>query len=251
MNWLDKKEHFLQRFFEGFFRRGESVPLQPVEIAKKIAKKMVAQRTVSINNVYVPNVYLVTLNPKDFQRLSAFEKSLAVELADYLRKKAEDQNYTMVGEPRVELDLDEELSPGEIWVHARLEEEGDPGGQREGTDPDKDNTLVFPALNAASEAPSQTVYKLTVIAGLDKGRSFLVRPGKNILGRQPACDFVLTDEQVSRRHCQLEQSHDRVLVTDLGSRNGILMNGEKQERFFLNPGDSFQVGGTVLELETG
>ncbi|NLW07498.1 MAG: DUF3662 domain-containing protein [Clostridia bacterium] len=249
MDWLEKKERFLQRFFEGLFHRGKAVPLQPVEIAKKLAQKMLAQRTISVNNVYVPNVYLVNINPKDFQRLSAFEKSLATELADYLRKKAEEQNFTMVGEPRVELELDEELEPGEIWIHARMEEAR--LEENETSSPEEGNTLVFPAVDADLKAPPQTVYKLTVIAGFDKGRSFLVRPGKHTLGRQPACDFVLTDKKVSRRHCLLEQSHDRILVTDLGSRNGVLVNGEKVERAFLNPGDSFQVGSTVLKLETG
>lgn len=247
MDWLEKNEHFWQRLFDSLFRRGEGASLQPVEIAKKLAKKMVAQRTVSINNVYVPNVYLVHLSPKDFQRLSAFETSLARELADYLRKKADDQNFTMVGEPRVELEVEDELAPGELRVHARIEELQQEQSERDALDEGK--TLVFPELSDTAKLPVQSSYKITVISGPDAGRSFLIRPGKQTLGRQPSCDFVLTDEQVSRRHCQLEESHDRVLLTDLGSRNGTLVNGEKVERIFLNPGECFQVGQSVLELE--
>lgn len=250
MDWLEKKEHFLQRLFDNFFRRGENACLQPVEIAKKMAKKMTAQRTISINNVYVPNVYLVYLNPKDFQHLSAFEKPLAKELGDYISKKANDQNFTLVGSAQVELEVDDELAPGEMRIHARMEEGQQGEGAEEVLDEGRD-TLVFAPVNVPNNQPVQAAYRLIIISGPDSGRSFFIRPGKQILGRQPACDFVLTDEQVSRRHCQLEESHERILLIDLGSRNGTLVNGKKVERCFLNPGERFQVGRTVLELELG
>lgn len=247
MDLLEKNERFWQRLFDGLFRRGSSITLQPVEIAKKLARTMASQRTVSVNRVYVPNVYVVNLNPRDFERFAAFENSLARELAGYLKKKASEQNFTMVGEPRVELEVEDELAPGEVRIHARMEEEREEGkvetGKLEG------DTLVYRALDREVAVPGGPSFKLTVIEGPDAGRSFLLRPGKQILGRQPACDFILTDEQVSRRHCQLEESHDRVMVTDLGSRNGTIVNGKKVERTFLNPGDRMQVGRTVLELQ--
>ncbi|KYH32525.1 FhaA domain-containing protein [Neomoorella mulderi] len=247
MDWLEKNERFWQRLFDGLFRRGADVSLQPVEIAKKLVKTMAARRTVSVSRVYVPNVYLVNLNPKDFERLAAFENSLARELAGYLKKKAAEQNFTMVGEPRVELEVEDELAPGEVRIHARMEE-GRPEEDGE-TNHVEGDTLIYKAIDEEVDRPGRPSFKLTVIAGPDAGRTFLLRPGKQVLGRHPACDFILTDEQVSRRHCQLEESHDRVLVTDLGSRNGTLVNGKKVERAFLNPGDRMQVGRTVLELQ--
>lgn len=250
MNWLENKENFLQRLFENFFRRGEGTCLQPVEIAKTLAKKMAAQRTVSINNVYVPNVYLVSLSAKDFQHLSAFENSLARELEDYISKKANDQNFTMVGSPQVELEVDDELLLGEMRIHARMEEEQQGESKGENFDEGR-STLVFAPVNVPHNLPAQAAYKLTIISGPDSGRSFFIRSGKQTLGRQPACDFVLIDEQVSRRHCQLEEKQEKILITDLGSSNGTLVNGKKIERCFLNPGERFQVGRTVLELEIG
>ncbi|WP_406678242.1 FhaA domain-containing protein [Neomoorella carbonis] len=247
MDWLEKNERFWQRLFDSLFRRGADVPLQPVEIAKKLVKTMVARRTVSVSRVYVPNIYLVHLNPKDFERLSAFEHALASELAGYLKKKAAEQNLTMVGEPRVELEVEDELGPGEVRIHARMEEERP---QEEGNPHDEGDTLIYKAVEEGEvDRPGQPSLKLTVIAGPDAGRTFLLRPGKQVLGRQPACDFILTDEQVSRRHCHLEENHDRVLLVDLGSRNGTLVNGKRVERAFLKPGDRIQVGRTVLELQ--
>ncbi|WP_258359458.1 FhaA domain-containing protein [Moorella sulfitireducens] len=247
MDLLEKNERFWQRLFDNLFRRGADIPLQPVEIAKKLVKTMIARRTVSVSRVYVPNVYLVYLNPGDFESLSAFEHALAGELAGYLKKKAAEQNLTMVGEPRVELEVEDELAPGEVRIHARMEE-GLPG--EEEAPRVEGDTLIYRAVDTEGvDRPGRPFLKLAVIDGPDAGRTFLLQPGKHILGRQPACDFILTDEQVSRRHCQLEEVHDRVLLVDLGSRNGTLVNGKKVERAFLKPGDRMQVGRTVLELQ--
>ncbi|AOQ23572.1 hypothetical protein MTAT_11540 [Moorella thermoacetica] len=250
MDLLEKNEHFWQRLFDGLFRRGGEVALQPVEIAKKLAKVMVARRTISVNNVYVPNVYLVNLSPYDFERLSVFEHSLARELEDYISKKAAEQNYTLVGKPRVEFEVEDELTPGEMRVAARMEEEPETAsGNVAGPAAEEGDTLIYRAIEEAPGPPEEPVLKLAVLEGPDAGRTFLLQKGRQVLGRQPACDFVLTDEQVSRRHCQVEESHDRVLVTDLGSRNGTMVNGRRVERAFLKPGDRLQVGRSVLELQ--
>lgn len=247
MDWLEKNERFWQRLFDGLFRRGGEAALQPVEIAKKLAKVMASQRTVSVSHVYVPNIYLVNLNPGDLERLSAFENSLARELAAYLKKKATELNYTMVGEPRVEFEVEDEVAPGEMRIHARLEE--GPGEEAAKDGPGNGDTLIYGAIKEEVPRTGQAAFKLTVISGPDAGRTFLLQPGKQVLGRQPTCDFILTDEQVSRRHCQLEDNHDRVMLTDLGSRNGTLLNGQRVERAFIKPGDRLQVGRTTLELQ--
>lgn len=249
MDWLEKNEHFWQRLFDGLFRRGGDASLQPVEIAKKLARVMVGRRTVSVNHVYVPNVYLVNLSPVDFERLSVFEHSLARELEDYISKKAAEQNYTLVGKPRVEFEVEDELAPGEMRVAARMEEEPKRDGGNVAGAMEEGDTLIYQAVDGVSEAPEEPVFKLAVLEGPDAGRTFLLQKGRQVLGRQPACDFVLTDEQVSRRHCQVEESHDRVMVTDLGSRNGTIVNGKRVERAFLKPGDRLQVGRSVLELQ--
>jgi hypothetical protein len=140
-------------------------------------------------------------------------------------------------------------------IHARLEEEPVPAasdaggnGAGQGEQRDRGDTRIYKTVAGAS-APAAPAFKLVVIDGPDAGRSFLLGPGKRVLGRQPACDFLLTDDQVSRQHCQVEETHDRVMLTDLGSRNGTIVNGNRVERTFLHPGDRMQVGRTVLELQ--
>ncbi|MGB9660635.1 MAG: FhaA domain-containing protein [Moorellaceae bacterium] len=242
MGWLESMESLGRRFFEGLFRRDKEDRLQPVEIAKKLYQVMLAHRSVSVNRVYVPNVYLVYLPPRDYENLSMYRKALAEELAAYLRERVEAKNYTLVGNLRVEWELDEELPPGELRIHARLEEEWPAEGQ--------EDTLIYPALRNGSRSGKQAPEVcLVVIEGPDQGRSFLLHPGRQVLGRNPACEIVLTDEQVSRQHCLVEVEEDKIIVVDLGSRNGTSVNGEPIKRVLLAPGDRLQLGRTVLEVQ--
>ncbi|HBT46974.1 MAG TPA: hypothetical protein DEA73_03695 [Peptococcaceae bacterium] len=242
MNWLERAETFWRRVFEGMFQRGEGAPLQPVEVAKRLVQAMRDNRSVSVHRVYVPNIYLVYLSPRDYENLSMYKNALAEELAEYLRDQVEARNYTLVGEIRVEWEIDEELPPGELRVHARLEE--GPGEKPVG------DTLIYAGPRGKGFPSTSTgELRLLVIEGPDKGRSFVLHPGKQVLGRNPSCELFLTDEQVSRQHCQITLEDDRSILTDLGSRNGTLVNGQPVQRTLLSPGDRIKVGRTVLEVQ--
>ena len=69
------------------------------------------------------------------------------------------------------------------------------------------------------------------------------------IGRDEECDLVLEDDQVSRRHAELELSNDRIVVRDLGSRNGTFVNGKRiQEPTPLEGNEQLRVGNTVVSL---
>jgi hypothetical protein len=63
-----------------------------------------------------------------------------------------------------------------------------------------------------------------------------------VIGRMPACDLVVVDDSVSRRHAMLSREHGRVVVTDLGSTNGTYLNGRWVTRAEVRPGDRLQLG---------
>lgn len=238
---MENMENFWRRLFEGLFQRGKENQLQPVEIAKKLVQVMRANRSVSVNRVYVPNIYLVHLNLRDYEKLSMYKKALAEELAGYLRERVAARNYTLVGEVRVDWEIDEELAPGELRIHARMEEDWPRESQ--------EDTLIYPAIkNGNPEEKQGPEMRLVVIEGPDLGRSFVLHPGRQVLGRNPTCEIFLTDEQVSRQHCQIEVEADKSIVTDLGSRNGTLVNEQLVKRALLAPGDHIKVGRTVLEV---
>ncbi|MBX5483193.1 MAG: sigma 54-interacting transcriptional regulator [Myxococcaceae bacterium] len=71
-----------------------------------------------------------------------------------------------------------------------------------------------------------------------------------ILGRSPSCEIPLEDHKVSRRHAKIVVEQGQAKITDLGSRNGTVVNGERIEgEAILLPGDRVQVGDTTILFE--
>ncbi len=70
-----------------------------------------------------------------------------------------------------------------------------------------------------------------------------------LLGRHPECDVRIDSPKISRRHCCLALAYDRVLITDLGSRNGLRVNGVVVEQVQIFPGDEIAIGPLLYRLE--
>jgi pSer/pThr/pTyr-binding forkhead associated (FHA) protein len=70
-----------------------------------------------------------------------------------------------------------------------------------------------------------------------------------VVGRHRWCDVRIASLQVSRRHCRLALARDSVLVRDLGSTNGTLINGERIKEGVLRPGDELSIAHCRYRLE--
>jgi diguanylate cyclase (GGDEF)-like protein len=92
---------------------------------------------------------------------------------------------------------------------------------------------------------------LITISGPEKGEILPLRPGKLKMGRSPSADLVLRGPGISRIHAELEvDEQGGVTVQDLGSTNGIFVNGEPTKRLTLKDGDALGLGPEVtLRLE--
>ena len=87
---------------------------------------------------------------------------------------------------------------------------------------------------------------LLIIQGPDKGRRFELPDSTTLVGRDSR-QLPLTDNTVSRRHCELVPDNGEWLVRDAGSSNGTYVNGQKiQERLHLKVGDQVRVGRTLM-----
>jgi DNA-binding NtrC family response regulator len=90
---------------------------------------------------------------------------------------------------------------------------------------------------------------LMLLTGPQAGRRHEVQ-GEVLIGRSPSCTIVLDDAKVSRRHVRLLIEDAQARVTDLGSRNGTLVNGERLDsEAILLPGDRLQVGDSTVLFE--
>jgi predicted component of type VI protein secretion system len=70
-----------------------------------------------------------------------------------------------------------------------------------------------------------------------------------LVGRHPECDIRLELPKISRRHCCVALAYDRVVIRDLGSRNGVRVNGRLVDEAQLRPGDELAIGPVLYRLE--
>ena len=70
-----------------------------------------------------------------------------------------------------------------------------------------------------------------------------------LVGRHPECDVRIDLPKISRRHCCVALAYDRVLIRDLGSRNGLRVNGAVVEESLLHPGDTVAIGPLLFRVE--
>jgi pSer/pThr/pTyr-binding forkhead associated (FHA) protein len=70
-----------------------------------------------------------------------------------------------------------------------------------------------------------------------------------LVGRHPECDVRLEYPSISRRHCCLATAYDRVTLRDLGSRNGVRVNGLRVEETILRQGDELAIGAILFRVE--
>jgi predicted component of type VI protein secretion system len=70
-----------------------------------------------------------------------------------------------------------------------------------------------------------------------------------LIGRHPECDVRIDSPQVSRRHCCVAMAYDRLVIRDLGSRNGVRVNGQVVDEARLKHGDEVAIGQFLYRLE--
>src|SRR3954466_4796764 len=117
---LRQIEHKIESLFEGIFGRAFRTHVQPVELARKLAKEMDEGKTVSVSRVYVPNEYSIFLAPTDREQFSSYEDSLIDELQQYLAEHARREQYALLSSPRIVLNTDADLAVGEFGIATRI-----------------------------------------------------------------------------------------------------------------------------------
>ncbi|BAF59967.1 MAG: DUF3662 domain-containing protein [Pelotomaculum sp.] len=247
MRLFSDLEGSLEKYIEGFFKDKFGGRIQPVEIAKKLAREMRDARRVSISNIYVPNRYNVHLHPSDWENISQFASLLSGELQEYIRQKAEEKKYTLAGPPDVKFSRDETVPSGGMKVESEFGAiPSGEGGLEAGESIENTQRFVSVRDSFRMEAPAPVHGYLQVKAGPDRGKVFKLGDISMIIGRREGCDIVLNDSSVSRRHARLELHRGRYTITDLGSTNGTMVNGVRINSKALEPGDVITLGTTVF-----
>jgi hypothetical protein len=253
MGVLRSIEHRIESLVEGAFGRAFRSHVQPVELARKLTKEMDEHKTISVSRVYVPNEYVVYLSPQDRERLPP-EDALVTELADYLSEHARREGYALLSTPRVLLEQDEDLAVGEFGIATRMVQSGrQASGQPEpAPEPAAEigATRVFKAPPETAAVSADDAERLGLAHApavlLVNGERHEVTKRAVVLGRSRDCDIRLDDPNVSRRHAEVRQENGAHWIVDLGSTNGVEVNGRRVERAKLAHDDRILIGRTDI-----
>ena len=272
MSVLRAIESKIEGLFEGVFGRAFRTHVQPVELARKLAKEMDEHRSVSVSRVYAPNEYTVFLSSTDRAQFAAYEGSLVGELQEYLVEHARREGYALLTPPRVLIQTDDDLAMGEFGIATRVAQPSEPRAATPAPLPEPAGIAapgpVVPTPEPVVPAPephsATMVYRPEVPLTADDGpppevvreqvtltvggRTIPVTAGRVVVGRSRECDVRIDDGNVSRRHFELVQEGPTAwAVADLGSTNGTEVNGRRVAgRKRVADGDRITAGGTEL-----
>ncbi len=245
-------EQRLEAIFEGVFGRAFRTNVQPVELARKLAKEMDEHRSTSVTRVYVPNEYTIYVSSGDRKQFEGYENSLVSELEEYLAEHAARENYALLTPPRIIFETDDDLGVGEFGIATRMAQHGRSGEEEpaEGVAPGA--TMIYkPRTQPTEEASLEELGVDRAVAVLSwSGRRRVLDKKRAVLGRSRDVDVQIEDANVSRRHAEVVQEGSAYWVIDLGSTNGVEVNGRRVQRAKLDEGSSFTIGETTVTFST-
>jgi len=249
MSVLRNIEHKIEGLFEGVFGRAFRTNVQPVELARKLAKEMDDHRAVSVSRVYVPNEYTIYLSPDDRAQFESYEDSLKVELQEYLSEHARRESYAVLSTPRVLLETDEDLELGEFGIATRMVQPT--GAASAEPAPEPGATMIYKprtpvAQQTEAVSPEELGMEREIAVLTAGGTRHEVSKRRVVVGRSKDCDVQIADPNISRRHAELRQEGAAYWIVDLGSTNGIEVNGQRVERAKLSDGDTVRLGSTEI-----
>lgn len=213
MGLLDSFERGLERVVGGAFAKTFKSGVQPLEVAAALRRELDTKAAVvSRERILVPNILTVRLAPADHGRMKALGETLIDELTHLLQQHATAQHYTFPGGISITLDADDGLTEGVVVVDSESV---------------KGRVAWTPALEINGER-----HRLT--------------HSRTVIGRGSEADITINDSGTSRKHIEILWDGERAQVTDLGSTNGSLLNGEPVSRAVVPPDSVIEIGRTRI-----
>ncbi len=230
MGVFDRAEKRIGAAVDKVFARAFKGDVQPVEIAAGIQRELDAEaKLLSRDKRIVPNDFTVFLSQHDHARLFPYSKTINSEIIPDLRDHARERSYVFNGPISITYDLDDSLPTGQFKVASEAV-------SREASQP------------APSYAPSKRPARALVIE-VSGVRHPLVPPGL-VVGRGSEADLRLNDPGISRRHALITVTGTtdapQVSIEDLGSTNGIVVDGSRVNQARLRDGSRIEIGNTRM-----
>ncbi|MXG27436.1 FhaA domain-containing protein [Streptomyces sp. YIM 132580] len=278
MGVMKRFEQRLEGLVNGTFAKVFKSEVQPVEIAGALQRECDNNATIwNRERTVVPNDFIVELSTPDYERLSPYSGQLGDELSGLVRDYAKQQRYTFMGPIKVHLEKADDLDTGLYRVRSRTLASS--SSQQDQSDQPQ---RPAPGRPAAPQAPGGYGYPPAAAppmpaapppgggrpaapmsdrrppAGpgslsdaqvrrwieINGTRHQISRPTL-VMGRSTDADVRIDDPGVSRRHCEIRTGTPST-IQDLGSTNGIVVDGQHTTRATLRDGSRIVVGSTTI-----
>jgi hypothetical protein len=213
----------------GAFARAFKGDVQPVEIAARLQRELDAEaKLVSRDKRLVPNEFTVQLSQHDHDKLAPYASTLKAELATELQDHAREMGYMFNGPVKIAFELDSSLPTGRFTIASEAV------------------AGITPRTGRASET---AINRAPLVLEVNGTRHPLQPPGL-VIGRGSEADLRINDPGISRRHAQIRVDaagpQVQIDIVDLGSTNGIVVNGHRVQQAVLQEGSRIQIGSTRM-----
>ena len=237
MGVMSRFESMMQGVVEGSFGKLFRTRLQTVELANKLVRAMENNLDLGPSRRTAPNVYHVHLSQRDYDYFGKAPGDAVATLQNALVTTARDRDYFLSSRPAIIFSLDNSETTGQVRIDAQILDAhslNDPNAALEATrsmSPAQAAALVQQA-QAQMQAPAQPIPRpetlppawLTLYRPSQGQPMKLTKPVIQI-GRHLTNDVVINGKRVSRHHAQIRFEHGQWVLYDLGSTNGVGING--------------------------
>jgi len=232
MGALQKFERRLETMISGVFARAFRSAVQPVEISAALQREVDNNAQIlSRDRRLVPNDFHVELAQTDLDRLAPYDSALAREMTEQLTSYAEQQSYVFPGPVTIAYEVADDLTTGRFRIRSQAQAKvtGD------------DSRTRMRSARAYLEI---------------NGTRHPLQPPGVIIGRGTEAHVRINDPGISRQHVEFavvstgagSDVQLRVQVRDLGSTNGMLVDGHKVTSVAARDGSTVVIGKTTITV---
>ncbi|HEY5516257.1 MAG TPA: DUF3662 and FHA domain-containing protein [Pengzhenrongella sp.] len=229
MGILDRFEQGVERVVNTAFAKAFRSEVKPVELASALRREVDDRAAVvDRDRTVVPNDFSIELSPADHQQVIDWGAgALADELAANVTDHASSQRYAFVGPVTVTFVEHDDLETGRFRVRSA--------------------TVRGAAAPATSASTPSARHPLVDI----DGQRYLLTGPVTVIGRGSEADIIVDDPGVSRRHLEIRVTPAGVIASDLGSTNGLFVEGHQVPAATLLDGNTLTIGRTRIMFWTG
>jgi hypothetical protein len=227
---IQRFEQRLEGAVTGVFARAFRSAVQPVEIAAALQREVDnSTQALSRDRVLAPNAFVVELSEPDYARLNPFGDTLSAELTRLVEEHVSEQRYTLSGPLEITFAESPDLGTGRFRVRS---------------------SASAAVTQVAGQRMTETAIRSSDVLIEVNGMRHPLQPPGVVIGRGSEADLRINDPGISRKHAEIAvttgDAGTEVTVRDLGSTNGILLNGQRVAEGRVLDNSEIQLGNTVI-----